>query len=268
MSTRRSTALSHLISDHNMDKNTGLLKKQSDPVQDQPTIEDYPTERSLIWSRNFDTFKQLLVRWIVCCHIAFFQFENLYFRRLLFFIYPGLEKLLPKAASTIHGWVIRAFETRKDELRKGLRSACSTISISFDLWTSPNAFGVLGVIAHFISKTGKRRDVVLGLREVVLNVIVWAPVWCVSRACFVSALPLSGGSCIYIACRPPTYSNKSLVNTAVRMWLLCFLRSSRTMGSVVILGISWLTMLSRMIRVLRQYFERSLRAGLYRRAGC
>ena len=107
------------------------------------------------------------MRWIVCCHIAFFQFENLYFRRLLFFIYPGLEKLLPKAASTIRGWVIKAFETRKDELRKELRGARSAISISFDLWTSPNAFGVLGVIAHFISKTGKRRHAVLGLREVV-----------------------------------------------------------------------------------------------------
>ena len=56
---------------------------------------------------------------------------------------------------------------RKDELRKELRSARSTILILFDLWTSPNAFGVLGVTAHFISKTGKRRHVVLGLCEVV-----------------------------------------------------------------------------------------------------
>lgn len=39
--------------------------------------------------------------------------------------------------------------------------------MSFDLWTSPNAHAVLGVIAHFIKKCGRRRKVVFGLREVI-----------------------------------------------------------------------------------------------------
>src|SRR6266702_4064815 len=97
---------------------------------------------------------------------------------------------------------------KKDELRKELKSACSTILILFNLWTSPNAFRVLSIIVYFINKTGKRHHIV------------------------------------------------SLVNTVVRIWRLYFLRSSRTMGSVVILGISWLTILSQMTRVLRQYFKR------------
>jgi hypothetical protein len=51
------------------------------------------------------------------CHIAFFQFENEYFRSLLFFLYLGLEKLLPKAASTICGWVVKAYKRWKKELK-------------------------------------------------------------------------------------------------------------------------------------------------------
>ena len=61
MSTGRSTTLAYLISNYNIDKNTGLLKKQSNPTQDQLMIKDYPAKRSLIQSRNFNTFKQLLI---------------------------------------------------------------------------------------------------------------------------------------------------------------------------------------------------------------
>jgi hypothetical protein len=102
----------------------------------------------------------------VCCHIAFFQFENEYFRSLLFFLHPGLEKLLPKAASTIRGWVVEAYKRRKEELKIDFQEARSAISIPFDLWTSPNSHVVLSVVAHFIDKRGRRRNVVLGLREV------------------------------------------------------------------------------------------------------
>ena len=110
MSKGRCTALDHLTEDHNMHRVSGELQNSSPPKLDQPTIEEYPTRWALEMSRNFDSFKRLLIRWIVYCHIAFFQFENVYFRQLLFFLYPGLEKLLPKAANTIWGWVIAAYE--------------------------------------------------------------------------------------------------------------------------------------------------------------
>jgi hypothetical protein len=90
-----------------MNRITGEPNLHTTPAANQPTIESYPAQRMLDLHRNFETFKQLLIRWIVCCHIAFFQVENVYFRELLFFLYPGLEKFLPKAASTIRGWVTR-----------------------------------------------------------------------------------------------------------------------------------------------------------------
>jgi len=167
VSSGRSSALDHLCEDHYMDKVSGELNQSAPRASNQPTVEAYPAAWSLEFNRNFESFKELLIRWIVCCHIAFFQFENAYFRQLLYFLYPGLEKLLPKASKTIRNWVIKRFEQRKEDLRKELHNAVSAISISFDLWTSPNSYAVLGVFAHFINKDGRRRHVVLGLRELV-----------------------------------------------------------------------------------------------------
>ena len=47
-----------------------------------------------------------------------------------------------------------------------MQEACSKIFILFNLWISPNCLAILGVIAHFIDKTGKRRTAVLALREI------------------------------------------------------------------------------------------------------
>jgi len=47
-----------------------------------------------------------------------------------------------------------------------MKAARSLILISFDLWTSPNAYAILGVVAHYIDRSGNRRHVVIGLCEV------------------------------------------------------------------------------------------------------
>jgi len=48
-----------------------------------------------------------------------------------------------------------------------MEEAHSNILISFDLWTSPNYRAILGCVAHFIDKKGKRRTAVLALRELI-----------------------------------------------------------------------------------------------------
>ena len=58
------------------------------------------------------------------------------------------------------------FEVRKERLRQDMLDSRSSISLSFDLWTSPNYLAVLGVAAHFIDKSGLRQTAVLALREV------------------------------------------------------------------------------------------------------
>ncbi|KAK8912270.1 putative AC transposase [Metarhizium anisopliae] len=162
-----STALDHLETKHNINRATGDLKplKQTPKDSDQLSISDCNNMKSLVFARRLDHFKELLVRWIVCCHIALFQIENTYFRDMVFYLFPPLGNLLPKAADTIRRWVMDAFEARREKLKHDLREARSSISISFDLWTSPNYLAILGVVAHFIDKNGERRAAVLGLRE-------------------------------------------------------------------------------------------------------
>lgn len=76
-----------------------------------------------------------------------------------------MKTLLPKASATICRWVMDAFETRKARLRDELRHSRSKISISFDAWTSPSCLAIIGAVAHYIDKTGRRREALLGLRE-------------------------------------------------------------------------------------------------------
>jgi len=162
-----STALDHLEAKHNIDKVTGDYKplKKASNDSNQLSISNCNDMKSIVFARRLDRFKDLLVRWIVCCHIAFFQIENIYFRDMLFYLFPPLAKLLPKVADTLRQWVKDAFEVKKEKLRQDMREAHSNISVSFDLWTSPNYLAILGIVAHFISKDGKRRTAVLGLRE-------------------------------------------------------------------------------------------------------
>ncbi|OBS15084.1 hypothetical protein FPOA_14096 [Fusarium poae] len=156
----------HLESKHQIDRETGE-RRHAKRHPSQPSIVDFNNISTLVFKRRFDEFKELLIRWIVYCHIAFFQIENLYFRELLFYIFPGLTTLLPKARLVVRRWIIEAFEARKDSLRQEMQTAHSNISISFDIWTSPNYQAILGCVAHFINRSGKRRTVVLALRELV-----------------------------------------------------------------------------------------------------
>jgi hypothetical protein len=160
------TALDHLESKHQIDRRTGEFKPtKKDPSQ--PSIIDFNNISALVFKRRFDEFKELLIRWIVYCHIAFFQIENAYFRELLFYVFPGLTTLLPKARLVIRRWIKEAFDAQKERLRLDMEEAHSNISISFDLWTSPNYRAILGCVAHFIDKKGKRRTAVLALRDLV-----------------------------------------------------------------------------------------------------
>ncbi|KAI1556751.1 restless-like transposase, partial [Pyrenophora tritici-repentis] len=118
------------------------------------------------WKESVEKFKELLIRWIVYCHIAFFQLENQYFRELLLFLNPALLNHLPKAAKTIRSWVMNAFISKKQQLREDLHHSRSRISISFDLWTSPNPYAILGVVAMWIDTTGMRRVTALGMRRI------------------------------------------------------------------------------------------------------
>ena len=48
-------------------------------------------------------------------------------------------------------------------MRYELRAAWSNIHISFDLWTSPNCYAIMAIVAHYIDSNGKRKASLIAL---------------------------------------------------------------------------------------------------------
>ena len=69
----------HLEQKHQIDPQSGIKRKGSirKSVIDQQV--DAAASRTFFWKDSVEKFKELLIRWIVYCHIAFFQLENQYF---------------------------------------------------------------------------------------------------------------------------------------------------------------------------------------------
>ena len=76
----------------------------------------------------------------------------------------GLARLLP-SRNTVRKWVTREFRKQKRLLRKDLQEARSNIHLSFDLWTSPNYFAIIAIVAHYIDRDGARQTKLLALRQ-------------------------------------------------------------------------------------------------------
>jgi hypothetical protein len=116
-----------------------------------------------------DKFRSLLIQWIVYCHIAFSLLENNYFRRLLrvlTFLNPPLGELSAQWYGVMfRKWALAEFRTQKERVKKELRSARSNIHLSFDCWTSPNAYSMIAVISHFIDSKGRRQTKLLAVRR-------------------------------------------------------------------------------------------------------
>lgn len=63
----------------------------------------------------------------------------------------SLLRALPSSPTTVSKYVVRKMRERKEEVIKLLRASESKISISCDMWASPNNVDFLGVVAHFVS---------------------------------------------------------------------------------------------------------------------
>ena len=121
-------------------------------------------QQDYIWNVWFETFKLLLIRWLVYCHIAFYQIENAYFIEMIQYMHKGLSKLIP-SRNTIRKWVMSEFRKQKRQLRDDLQEARSNIHLSFDLWTSPNYYAIIAIVAHYIDKKGLRQTKLLAIRR-------------------------------------------------------------------------------------------------------
>ncbi len=138
----------HMTGFHGRDLTTGLLKG---------SLADASSLSELVHTKNYDVFKLLMLKWFVFCQLALFMLENTYFRALISYMHAGLGGLLPKATSTLRGWIIDEFETQRGLLAAELSKSVSKVHITFDIWTAPNQRGYISVWAYWISSTGRQR---------------------------------------------------------------------------------------------------------------
>ena len=109
--------------------------------------------------------EQLYVRWITTCSVSFRMAKQAEFRALLCFLNPEIDNWLPNSPSTIRSWTLRTYETQKLRVKREIQSALSKVHFTVDLWTSPNALAILGIVAHYTSESGQLGYSVLALRE-------------------------------------------------------------------------------------------------------
>lgn len=124
---------------------------------------DYKRRRDTDFDRA--TFEQLLVRWVCRCSISLSVVEQNEFRALLAFLNDSTINCLPKSHNTLREWIVRTFEYEKQRIMQALQSAYSKVHFTVDLWTSPNAKALMGIVAHYIAENGALRQSVLSLRE-------------------------------------------------------------------------------------------------------
>ena len=121
---------------------------------------------TLVTTTRYESFKTLLVRWIVYCQVAFAMLENEYFRRLLACLNQSIADLLPRARATLRKWIMDEYICQKEALKCELAQAISDIHLSFDLWTAPNCIAIMSVYGHWISPSGRRLNKLLAFRRV------------------------------------------------------------------------------------------------------
>lgn len=94
--------------------------------------------------------EQLYVEWITTCSVSFRMVKQAEFRALLCFLNPAIDNWLPNSPSTIRSWILRTYETQKLRVKREIQSALSKVHFTVDLWTSPNALAILGIVALYI----------------------------------------------------------------------------------------------------------------------
>ena len=110
--------------------------------------------------------KRLLVNWIANNHLSFATIESPELIALLRYLNNGLDThdLLP-SSQTLQTWIIQEYAQRKERIKKELRVVKQKIHISFDLLTSPNSLGLMGIIGYW-TKESQVQFAMLRLSEI------------------------------------------------------------------------------------------------------
>ena len=124
-------------------------------------------EQLIAGSTCFDplTFCLKLLRAIAVLHLPFSIVENDKFKDLMLYLSPNLRgnDTLPKSSNTIKILLLQMFIIFKVMLIALLLKSRVKVYISFNLWTSPNGYFMLGIVCYFINLSFKAYTILFSL---------------------------------------------------------------------------------------------------------
>jgi hypothetical protein len=165
MNKGTTSALRHLRKEHNID-NAGRRMKTNQRTIIETLAAVTQNVAQVVTRFNADTFRYLFIRWVIMMHIALTCVESDAFRDWVLYVAPGLESYLVRSGDTIRRWILWEFARQRRYIKAELAVAKSRIHISFDLWTSPNSKGLVGVVFHYLDQDLKVRSLLAGMRRV------------------------------------------------------------------------------------------------------
>ena len=107
-----------------------------------------------------------LIQWIILAHIALSCVEMKAFQELLRMLNPVVFEYIYTSGKSVRSFILKEFHHRRLGVVDELQSARSKIHLSFDLWSSPNALSLCGVVAHYLTAGLQSRAILIGLRRV------------------------------------------------------------------------------------------------------
>jgi hypothetical protein len=110
-----------------------------------------------------ERWREDFVNWITYDNISFEQAASPWLRKVILGRGAQVQHLLP-CARTVRSWLTSTFSDRITEVRTSLARSRSRIVLSFDAWSSPNHYSVLGVVGYWIDTDRQLRTGLLAIK--------------------------------------------------------------------------------------------------------
>ena len=147
----------HLAKEHGIHVNPE--SQSTEPADNTKT-------KTPIYRPDKDALKESLSGRLSGDHQPLTTIESPEFRNFLAIVNPESPTFIPICGDTAKNWMIVTYESKKNELKRLLRSErVGPVHISFDGWTSENGYALLGVVSTWLDKEFKAKNALLALRE-------------------------------------------------------------------------------------------------------
>jgi hAT family C-terminal dimerisation region len=114
-----------------------------------------------------ESLRSALVYHVVRNSLPFTTIEQPSLTSLLILCNPEVEDILITSRGTLVSDIKNRWEREKTTLRNRLQQARTKIHISLDIWTSPNTYLFLGIVAHYIPANENHQNTsLIALREI------------------------------------------------------------------------------------------------------